>query len=75
MDNMRFRYSITLHSLSYKSKLETVVIYISNNSTDFIHVRRVEDQTMCNPRVVGWDRGMRERVTKVLCVHFLFIYV
>jgi len=52
-----------------------MAIYISNNSTALIHARSVEDQTMCNPSVVGWDGGIQERVPKVLRVHLLFVYV
>jgi hypothetical protein len=60
--------------LSFKTKLETMPIYASNNSTDLIRARGVEEQTTCNSSMVGWDRGIWERVTKVLRVHF-FWYV
>jgi hypothetical protein len=75
VDNMRFRSSVTSHSLSLKTKLKTMPIYTSNNSTDLIRARSVEGQTTRNPSVVGWDRGIQETVTKVLCVYFFFVCV
>ena len=73
MDNMRFRYSITLHSLSFKSKLEIMVIYIS--VLQIWYMSGVQKIKPC--AIPQWLVGIVEYgiESQKLCVHFLFMYV
>ena len=61
-------------SLSFKTKLETVLIYVSNNSTDMICARNVEEQTTCNPSFIVWIRKY-ERESQKVCVSIFCLYM